>query len=275
VKTEGELWAESVLAELRRERFTPAAWRRFLHVSLARARRRRDERARAHRQVLMLAGIGTAAWASAALAGHAALAAAGACWWLLVLLMLDWHLGMLERPDGRPLDGIGSGNVLTLLRAGAIPLLAVLPPPGLGVALLAGGATDILDGPLARARDQASRLGIWLDGGVDGFFLGTAAVAAARHDLLAGWAAGAVLARYLLPWIAIAGAYFARARRPGREGYVSGRIPGLVLFAGLAFAVLHLPGATLLLTTGAAVGCATFAATVRRSWRPLTRPLPD
>ncbi|MCA1617510.1 MAG: hypothetical protein LC729_03610 [Acidobacteria bacterium] len=65
---------------------------------------------------------------------------------LLVLLMAEWHLGMLERAKGHALPDLSVANTITLLRAGAIPLLPVLAPDALGVAVLAAGLSDVADG---------------------------------------------------------------------------------------------------------------------------------
>lgn len=261
-RTEGELWVEELLDELRRARFKPAAWIRFFSASFARARRNRGERARAHRQVLALGAVGVAAWVVVAAAGRPVLGAVGAVWWLLVLLMVDWHLGMLDRPDGSPLAGLGGANMLTLLRAGAIPLLPVLGPNALGFVVLAAGLTDVADGSLGRARGEASRLGAWLDGAIDGILLSVAAVAAADRALLPAWVAALIVCRYLAPWMAIAGVYFVSGRAPDREGYVSGRAPGVVLLVGLALAAFDVPTAALVATVGALGGLATFGATI-------------
>ena len=187
---------------------------------------------------------------------------AGSAWWLLVLLMVDWHLGMLERVDSRPLFGLGVANTITLLRAGAIPLLPALAPNTLGFVVLAAGVSDVADGWLARARDEVSRLGAWPDGAVDGILLSVAAVAAGERGLLPAGLAALVAGRYLLPWFVIAGVYFATAQAPRREGYVSGRVPGAVLVVGLALAAFAVPGAGFVAAVGALGGVATFGATI-------------
>ncbi len=258
--TEGEAWTAEVLAELRAARFTPLAWARFLARSFARARETRRTRPREHRQVLLLGAAGLAAWGGLALAGRPWLALAGAGWWLLVCLMVDWHLGML---DG--LDRLGLANTLSLLRAGVVPVLPVLSPALLAAVLIPTGISDGIDGPIARARGETTRLGLWLDGGVDGFLLGAAAVGAARDGVLPVWAAALVIAKHALQWLVVAVAYFAGAEAPAREGFVSGKAPGLVLFAGLALAALHVPGAAVLVLVGVLGGLATFGLTVVRT----------
>lgn len=262
--TEGERWATELLADLRAQRYTPRAWCLFLARSFRRAGTRRRERRRAGGQVLGLGAAGVVAWAGVAAAGRPGLAAAGAGWWLAVVLMLDWHLGMLERPDGTALDGLGLANAISLVRAGLVPALPALSPTALAVALAAAHATDILDGRLARARGEVTRLGLWLDGAVDTLLLGVAAVAAARIGAIPGWAAGLVVVRCALPWLLAPGIYFVRARAPRLEGHVPGRLPGFVLLAGLVTSPFW-AGGTAIVAAGAAGGLLTLAASAARS----------
>jgi hypothetical protein len=121
--TEGERWTREALAELRADGFRPGAWRRFIARSRVRAREQRQARGREHRQTLLLAAIGVVAWSAVGLSGRPLLALIGVGWWLLVWLMLDWHLGLLERPDGTPLASLGPANALTLLRLAVVPAL--------------------------------------------------------------------------------------------------------------------------------------------------------
>ena len=262
--TDGERWAAELLADLRAERYTPRAWGLFLARSFRRAGATRSERRRARAETVALGAAGLAAWGGLAAAGRPGLAAAGAGWWLAVLLMVDWHLGMLERPDGRALDGLGAANVISLARAGLVPALPVLSPTALAAALVAAHATDVLDGRLARARGEVTRLGLWLDGAVDTLLLGVAAVAAARIGAIPGWVAGLVLARCALPWALAAGIYFVRARAPRHDGHVSGRLPGFVLLAGLVLSPFWAGGATVV-AAGATAGLLTLAATAIRA----------
>lgn len=266
--TEGEAWTRTVLEQLRAAHYRPRAWGHFLAASLARARERRRERSRAHRIALVLGSAGLAAWAGAA--GRPALALAGAAWWVAAMLMLDWHLGMLERPDGTPLGGIGAANLLTLIRAGLPPALFALAATDVGLALFAAaGASDVFDGVIARGRSEVTRLGTWLDPAVDGLVLGAAALGATRAGLIAGPVAALVVVRYALPWLVVAAHYLTRAEPPERAGLITGRIPGLVLYAGLALTLLRLPGGMPLVVTGAAGGLATFAAAFVRGFRLL------
>jgi phosphatidylglycerophosphate synthase len=266
--TAGEAWARDLLEELRAHRYRRQAWVRFLAQSFARARATRSERAREHRQTLLVGAAGLVVWA--AVGGlQPWLALAGTAWWLLAIAMVDWHLGMLEDESGRPLHRLGPANLLSLARAAVVPLVPVAAPALLAAILIPAGATDAIDGPLARARNEQTRLGAWLDGGGDVFLLSAAAVGAARHDLLPWWAAALVLGRYGLQALAVALAYFVRAQSPRRAASGSGRAPGLALFAGLALATLQLPLAAPLVALGALAGLAALTLTVVRA------PLPE
>jgi hypothetical protein len=79
-----------------------------------------------------------------------------------------------------------------------------------------------------------------------------------------------VLARWLLPWIGVGAAYFARAQAPERAVDVSGQVAGTLLVAGLALAALQLPAATPLVLLGAAGGLLTVALTIRHAVRAQT-----
>lgn len=268
--TQSEAWTREVLAELRSAHFTLPAWRRFLARSLQQAGEQRGERRPEHRKVVVLAALGVAGWSFAAVEGRPVLAAAGATWWLLVSLMLDWHLGMLERPDGTRLDGIGPANLITILRGGLPPALFALAGTAAGVVMLAAaGAADVVDGRLARRRQETSRLGLWLDGSVDTTVTGAAALGAVLHGLLPVWAVALVLLRLALPWAVGAAAYFGRAERPARDGFATGRalslVAGAVLFTGLVLAFLRLPGAASLVGLGAAAGLGAFALAIQRT----------
>jgi len=265
--TEGERWTEQLLAELRAAGYRPRAWGRLLSDSRTRAAVTRARRQREHRQALALAAAGLLAWGTVMLAGHPLAAVAGASWWLLLALMLDWHLGMLESADGDRVEGLGIANVICVGRAGLAPALVIASPPILAGLLVAAGISDAVDGPIARARRQQTRLGHWLDGSADGLVLGAAAIGAAHAQLLPWWATALVLGRHGLQWLVIAAAYFARAQAPPRHGFVSGRLPGLVLFAGLLLALLQVPGAAALVAAGAVGALATLGLTIVRSQR--------
>jgi hypothetical protein len=85
--------------------------------------------------------------------------------------------------------------------------------------------------------------------------------------LLPWWAAGLVLGRHGVQWLALALAYFVRGAAPRENAFVSGRGPGLVLFVGLALAALRLPGAALVVSLGALGGLTTVGLTLVRARR--------
>jgi phosphatidylglycerophosphate synthase len=262
--TAGEVWARELLCELRADRYRARAWLRFLVRSVKRARMTRRQRPREHRQVLLAGGAGLVAWAAIAIV-RPWLALAGALWWLLLIAMLDWHLGMLEDDEGRVLHRLGLPNLLALGRAGVAPALLVVPPGLLAAILIPAAFTDAVDGSLARARGEVTRLGVWLDGSADGVMLSAAALGTARHGLLAGWVAAVVLARYGAQWLVVALAYFVRPDPPRPAGgLVSARVAGFVLAGGLALAALDLPSAAGLVLVGAAGGAVTLTLGVVR-----------
>ena len=155
--------------------------------------------------------------------------------------------------------------MLDLCRVGAVPALAVLSAGWLALALLVIGTLDVLDGRIARARDEVTRLGQWLDGSVDTIVLVTGAWLLVRADALPVWAGVLVSVRYLTPLVVVTFWYFLAAGAPPRHGYVPGRYPGVVLLAGLLLAPLWQPGAIALVVIGALTGLTTFGATMWRS----------
>jgi phosphatidylglycerophosphate synthase len=261
---DGEAWTREILRELRADSYRSGAWIRFLARSLERARATRQVRRHEHRQVLLVGACGLATWIGVA-AFDRSLSLAGGLWWLLVVTMLDWHLGMLEDNQGRPLRRLGLPNLFSLARAAVVPALPVASPALLAAILIPAGLTDAVDGPLARRRGEETRLGVWLDGSADALVLSAATVGAARHDLLPWWTAPLVLGRHALQALVVALAYFVRAQSPLGSASVSARAPGLVLFAGLALATLELPLAGPLVLVGALGALAALALTVVRA----------
>lgn len=262
--SDGDAWAQELLRALRADRYRPGAWMRFFARSFERARSVRNARRREHRQVLLVGAAGAAAW-SAVAAFRPWLALAGALWWLLVTAMLDWHLGMLEDEQGRPLQRLGVPNLLTLARAAVIPALPLVSPSLLAALFIPAGISDGIDGPLARRRREATRLGVWLDGSADTLVLSAAAVGAGRHGLLPWWTASLVVARHTVPWLFVSLSYFIRAEAPHLRRLPSGKAAGLLLFVGIVLAALRLPGAVPLVLLGTVGGLATLAVTLVRA----------
>lgn len=263
--TDGERWTRNLLADLREARFGASGWTRFFGDSFSRACEQRQARPRASRETVAAGVAGLVVWGGAAASGHRVLALVGAGWWLLVVVLLVLHLGMLETPDGRPVGRLGVPNLLTLGRAGVIPALPALSPWLVAWALLAAVVSDVLDGALARGRGPVTRLGFWLDRTVDGLLVGSAGTALAAAGRLPWWAAALVLLRVALPWLSTP-FWFARAWFPTPARHVSGRLSGAVLVAGLAAAGFAAPGATVTTAAGALGGIATFALALSRAY---------
>ena len=93
-------------------------------------------------------------------------------------------------------------NRLTLLRIVLTPVVAVallLPFPGwplVSAALVAAAAlTDLLDGHLARRRNQITALGALLDPIADKFFISTIFICLVARDLCPAWVAIVIIGR--------------------------------------------------------------------------------
>lgn len=96
-------------------------------------------------------------------------------------------------------------NLLGLARIAATPivvLLLLLPFPGAGLIALvvyaAAATTDYLDGRIARARDQVSALGVFLDLTADKVLVAGVLIAMVEVDLLPSWIVATLLIRELV-----------------------------------------------------------------------------
>lgn len=232
--TDGERWVRAELEALREAGFAPRAVADFLRASQRRADEVRAARPRLARQ--------EAAWLTAGALAYGTLAASGyrgvredpvrvVAWWGTCALMLDWHLGMLETPEGDPRP-LGPADALTLARAWLVPLVAEDPAPAL---LLAGWATDVFDGVVARAI-APTRAGRDLEGLVDACFTAAALAGLRRHDRIGAVAAGAEATRIAVGTVAATVAWFGRAQPPPRVLLRAGRGAAAVRAAGMLLA---------------------------------------
>jgi phosphatidylglycerophosphate synthase len=233
--TEGERWARGELARLRDARWSPPGLARFLIASQRRATDTRRGRPRAARQATawMLGGA-VAGWLATGRrpAGPGRRAGAWwAAWWVACALMLDWHLGMLETPDGRPV-ALGAPDALTLLRAWLVPIVAVEAAPPL---VAVGALSDLLDGVLAR-RTRTTRLGRDLEGLVDACFTTAALRGAVRAGAISRLPAALELGRLLIGTGYACGVYFTAAHAPRRVVTGGGRRAAPVRMASLVVA---------------------------------------
>ena len=91
-------------------------------------------------------------------------------------------------------------NVLSLVRLAGVPIFLwlVLGPHADGwavVVLAVGGATDFLDGYLARSRHQISRLGQMLDPIVDRTYIAATLLGLGLRGIVPWWLVGVLVAR--------------------------------------------------------------------------------
>lgn len=129
----------------------------------------------------------------------------------------------------------GAANQVTLARAYlALPAfvysLSAESYGALAVCVALGGASDLVDGTVAR-RFGTSQLGGGLDPVVDGLFFGAVAIGLAVGGAYPLWLAAVVVARYALPVLGAAGLLLAGTRLELRHT-VFGQL-STVLIAGL------------------------------------------
>ncbi len=126
-------------------------------------------------------------------------------------------------------------NLLSLLRLAGVPLFLwlLLGPRADGwalVVLMVGGATDWLDGKLARLLDQYSALGAVLDPAVDRLYILAALVALAVRDVVPWWAVAVLVGRDLVLGACLA-VLRARGFAPFRVTYLGKSATFLLLYA--------------------------------------------
>jgi CDP-diacylglycerol---glycerol-3-phosphate 3-phosphatidyltransferase len=134
-------------------------------------------------------------------------------------------------------------NMLGLARIAATPivvLLLLLPFPGsglIGFAVYAAAATtDYLDGRIARARDQVSPLGVFLDLTADKVLVAGVLVAMVEVDLLPTWIVATLLIRELVVQgvrqVAASASVVIAARRLGKwKAFATNAAIGVLLLA--------------------------------------------
>ena len=234
--TAGERWSREQLAALLAARFSPAAVTRFFIASQRRANAVRSERPALARQAWTWMMVGAGAWLVLAGAGAQPFRRrwrGGLGWWTATAVMLDWHLGMVETPEGRPRP-LGGADAVTLLRAWLVPVAFDDPTP---TVCAIAAVSDVLDGRLAR-RSQPTRIGRDLEGLVDACFAAAALHAAMRRELVARPVVAGELARLAAGFGYALYVYFGRASAPDPRVTRAGRVTTPVRAAGLAAAGL-------------------------------------
>jgi phosphatidylglycerophosphate synthase len=249
--TEGEQWTREQLELLLARRFSPRGVAHFLAESQRRSndvRRRRPELARQELR-----------WGLTGAAACLAMPARGRMltWWALTLVMLDWHLGMLETADGRARP-LGAADALTLARVWLVPAVLENPGPAL---CAAGFATDALDGVAARSLGEPTRAGRDLEGLADACFAAALLTGLRRRDAIGRTASAAELIRLCAGFSYSLAVYFGRADAPDRELTRAARPTTVVRAAGLVSAAA---GRRKLGTALVASGCAASVALLGR-----------
>jgi cardiolipin synthase len=221
----------------------------------------------------------------ASIVGSICFAAADLTWLFLARPPGAWYLlGWFATAVVAGLFATGPANQVTLARAHlAAPALVYSLDPstllGLAATVTLAGASDILDGTVARRLGHPSRLGGALDPVVDGVFYGAVAIGLGLGGAYPTWLAVVVVARYALP--ALAGTVLLLAgRRPILRhtplGQASTTLIALVLGGLALFRGLGLPTEWLVIAGEVVIPLATlatFANLASANWSALTVPV--
>lgn len=143
---------------------------------------------------------------------------------------------------GAPLNPLTLPNVVTAIRVSLIPIYMVLAfQSGDGRSFAAAavftvaGISDFVDGLVARATQQYSRLGALLDPFVDRLLIMSAVVVAWHFELLPRWGLAVLAAREV---VIVALTVFGLARGLNLQVNWFGRISVLLLMSAFALALL-------------------------------------
>ena len=260
-------FVRDLLAELQVGEYRPGAWTRFLVRSWQRSL---EDWQQDPSLVLswVCQSLGLAALGVVALVLHGYAARAKELRRFLLLLLVQQlyvavHLGMVQpAPETPRFRSLGAANFLSQLRGMCASLIiaAGMGHRGLATAAVAvGGASDALDGYLARRSGTGSRMGNMLDPMADIGLYGAATVAAVRRRELPIWFGTLALARFFLPVVAGLHRYFWRIETLGTEHTFWGKAAGVGLTCTLlasaasprASRLLLWPASGLLLVAGA------------------------
>ncbi len=169
------MFVERHLIELRRDRYTPAAWVRYVRGALAHARERAIAKPAAVRSILFVGLVLVlAALAAAGLLAvlvDAALARSAFGWTVVGLVpmigLTVLHVDLVRDRAGTALDALGWPSAITLTRVALVPAFVVFAVEGryrLAFAVfVAAILSDIADGWVARRFRQETLFGTILD----------------------------------------------------------------------------------------------------------------
>lgn len=248
-----------LLTTLRQEKFSPAAWVRFLARSWKMSRRTAYEYPTLKRSWLRVsAGIG--ALALALLIGNLVLQGAFSTLRLLPGFLfcvvwqindLYWHLGLNRNARDDIYPTIGLATMLTHVRGVVASFLLGRLVGGLAtpvwlalVCFLVGILTDIQDGQVAQRTHTQSKLGQLLDGETDFFLYLALTFILLQNGILPLWIAIVMVGRFLVPLLAALASYFLLARRVQFGSTRWGKLAGLAqcLYFGVLLAPIQLSG---------------------------------
>jgi len=244
-----------LLTTLRNERFSPLAWVHFLRrsweMSCATARANPSLK-RSWTRITLLIGVLALAVLAASFIFEGPQTALRLLPGFLFCVAwqqsdLFWHLGLNRQGTGKLLPTAGVANSLTWLRGlGASFLLGrlvggVSTPSWLALLVfLAGIATDMLDGQIARRTKTQSKLGQIADSEADFCLYLAITLILIQNNVLPAWLGVVMLLRFLIPLLAALASYFLFAQ-PVRFGSTAwGKYAGLAQC--LYFLVLLAPG---------------------------------
>jgi CDP-diacylglycerol--glycerol-3-phosphate 3-phosphatidyltransferase len=246
-------FVRDLLDDLRRDGFTLAAWARFLFRAWEQSRATAKANPALTRSwTRTVVGVAAAQSGALALEGlcgdsiSARRAAPGALLWMAWASFDCWaHLGMTHAARGLPLQrALGPATGLTLARRGVAGLLIGRLLIGRTAthryALLAAVAaviSDTTDGLIARRRNEASRLGAYLDAMADLEIWTALTLTLAARRLWPGWLTGLVLLRWLGPFTVAAGSYFGCSRGIAVGSTRVGKMAGVAQVASIGLAL--------------------------------------
>ncbi len=232
-----------LLTTLRNERFSPLAWVHFLRRSWERScatASANPSLKRSWTHITLLIGVLALAVLAASFIFEGPQTALRLLPGFLFCVAwqqsdLFWHLGLNRQVGtGKLLPTAGVANSLTWLRGlGASFLLGrlvggVSTPSGLALLVfLAGIATDMLDGQIARRTKTQSKLGQIADGEADFCLYLAITFILIQNNVLPYWLGVVMLLRFLIPLLAALASYFLFAQ-PVRFGSTTwGKYAGL------------------------------------------------
>ncbi len=169
------MFVERHLVPLRRDRYTPAAWVRYVRAALAHSRERALANTPAVRSVLfvgLVLFLGTLACAGIlAVVVDPGLARRVFAWTVVGLVpmiaLTVMHVDLVRDRAGTPLDAVGWPSAITLSRVALVPAFLVFSSEGrfrLAFAVFALAiVSDLLDGWVARRFHQETLFGTILD----------------------------------------------------------------------------------------------------------------